>query len=160
MRVIDITGQRFGRTVAIREAPSSARGARFLCRCDCGVEHVAHSADLRSGHSSSCGCLRREVHLTHGGAHTPEWDIWRSMRQRCKPGGHPNYGGRGIRVCARWQKFANFIADMGPRPSPELTVERKNNDGNYEPNNCVWATRKEQANNTRRSIAARKRRAS
>lgn len=92
---------------------------------------------------------------THGMAHTTEYNIWISMRDRCcncKDEHFPDYGGRGIRVCERWRKFENFYADMGPRPSTGHSIERKDNDGNYEPSNCVWATKKEQARNKRTTV--------
>lgn len=95
---------------------------------------------------------------THGKSHTAEFGIWQTMQNRCyyeKHIGFANYGKRGITVCDRWREsFENFYADMGPRPSPELSIERKDNDGNYEPGNCKWATRLEQAQNTRRKKAA------
>lgn len=109
--------------------------------------------DLKKGHTSSCGCLRRETLRTHGLSRSvPEYCVWECMIARCR---NPSrswfhlYGGRGISVCERWLNFENFLADMGPRPTPDHSLDRVNNDGNYEPGNCRWATRIEQANNTR-----------
>ena len=88
----------------------------------------------------------------HGYADSPIYKIWQMMRDRCQnpeSGGYENYGARGIKVCARWQSFPNFLADMGERPSDEHTIERKENDGDYEPGNCVWATMLVQNNNSR-----------
>jgi hypothetical protein len=116
---------------------------------------------LRDGTSQSCGCLRRElqtIRAKHGGTKSSEHNIWLGIYQRCFNENHPayhSYGGRGITVCERWRDangFANFLADMGRRPSPKHSIDRKNNDGNYEPDNCRWATSKEQCNNNRRNI--------
>lgn len=162
-------GQRFGRwTVAaegepiIRSYPGRPvhSSRRVVCRCDCGTEKECEAAHLKSGRSTSCGCLRKELvsrsKRKHGatvGGKTREYNIWKGMRQRCE---NPNnddfdlYGGRGIKVCRRWKDFANFLADMGPRPTPQHSIDRyPNNDGDYEPTNCRWATPEQQANNKR-----------
>jgi hypothetical protein len=154
----DLTGARFGRwsVLAHLGRPSKEdRDHRWLCRCDCGTERAVNGGDLRAGKSQCCGCTKGQhwkanpPALKHGFARTPTYYVWCGMRERCR---NPNnksykrYGGRGIRVCERWEDYTNFLADMGERPAG-LTLERKNNNGNYEPGNCVWATYSEQSNN-------------
>ena len=154
---IDLEGRRFGRLVAVS---SEKRGVNmyWTCRCDCGGTAVVRASSLTAGGTSSCGCFRREVKraaIKHGHARTkksPTYTAWASMRHRCtnKNNAHyEDYGGRGVTVCTRWERFENFLEDMGECPF-EMEIDRfPNNDGNYEPGNCRWATRKQQQNNMR-----------
>ena len=150
----------YGRLEVLQEVesvrtPNGTTVRRVECRCSCGVVKVYRLPLLRNGTTVSCGCWSREVKskrmFRHGGAGTPEHGIWLGIRNRCADLSNANYGGRGIRVCARWQEsFAAFLEDMGPRPTPKHSIDRfPDNDGNYEPGNCRWATKKEQARNTR-----------
>lgn len=150
----DITNARFGRLIALRPVGSNPRREmQWLCRCDCGTEQTKTAHLLLSGKTHSCGCLRREIqralHTTHSDMYSPEWWSWTAMRARCSNPNRINYGGRGIKVCNRWSSYANFLADMGRKPTPTHTIDRINSDGNYEPSNCKWATPKEQRANRR-----------
>jgi hypothetical protein len=150
MRVI--VGQRFERWTVVRTGERKGAHPATLCVCDCGTERVVRTELLRNGKSKSCGCYRDEKATTHGRSHTPIHNIWLAMRRRCSlpsDNSYERYGGRGIKVCDRWQVFENFLADMGERPSSKHSVERENNEGDYEPGNCVWAVKLVQANNTR-----------
>jgi hypothetical protein len=155
-RYKDITGQRFGRLVAIQPLKRSTDHEKvWLCRCDCGQSHITRGTRLRSGFTQSCGCLKFTVCLRHGHRshrmHHPLYATWCNMHQRCNNPDSPSfkwYGAHGIEVCERWGDFANFLADVGERPSG-LSLDRVNNDGHYEPSNIRWATPKQQANNKR-----------
>src|SRR5262245_37499727 len=129
----DITGQRFGNLVAIRRVNVHGR-AIWLCRCDCGTEKEIYGTDIRMGRTVACGCRRGGP--IHRKAKTPEHSAWVSMIARCERPTHPafkNYGGRGIKVCKRWREsFETFLADMGRKPSAGLTLDRIDNDGNYD----------------------------
>ena len=160
---VDITGQRFGRLTALQPAGKYFHMIAWLCQCECGRQVTVAGNTLRMGAQQSCGCWNRELMARLGRASkrhghcvaaktTPEYRSWGAMRDRCRRPGHKaykHYGGRGIQVCERWSLFENFLADMGPRP-PGHTLDRVNNDGDYEPSNCRWATLSEQNKNQRR----------
>lgn len=159
MRLIDLTGQRFGRLVVSRRAECGGKKPLWHCVCDCGVICLVRGYRLRSGETRSCGCLSDETRArprSHGlaskGTRSPEYEVWRTMRARCA---NPNvpcyeyYGGRGIKVCERWSSFANFIADMGARPTAEHSIDRRDVNGDYTPSNCEWVTAKHQQRNRR-----------
>jgi hypothetical protein len=156
-RFQDLTGRTFGRLTVTAFAEKRGKKLYWKCRCDCGNETIVVSYALTAGTSSSCGCFRREFRskesVTHGLRSVPEYNIWAGIKQRCcNPSSElfARYGARGITICDRWREsFEAFYADMGPRPTPQHTIERKNNDGNYEPGNCIWATMKVQERNRR-----------
>ena len=154
----DRNGVRYGRLVAVEYVGKR----RWKLQCDCGNTTEADGPNLDKGHILSCGCYRRERAATLrpafavGEYGTSEYFAWRNMMVRCyKPWSHnyKYYGARGIKVCERWHKFENFYIDMGDKPSPDLSLERVDVNGDYCPENCKWATMKEQQNNRRNTGA-------
>lgn len=157
---IDITGQKFGRLRVVGFAQKTKdRQFMWKCVCDCGNEVEVRGYSLRSGNTQSCGCLQKETNLklrqTHGMAKTRIYNIWSSMRGRCNNplnNCYKYYGGRGIKVCEEWQEFEPFYRwALANGYADNLTIDRINVNGNYEPSNCRWVTKKEQALNTRRN---------
>jgi len=130
-----------------------SKAAAFLVRCDCGVEFVTKGSRFRTGDVKSCGCRKHQpaANRTHNQSRgSITYKSWLEMRGRCTRPTSPRYaryGGRGITYCERWESFENFLADMGPRPSRDHSLDRRNNDGNYEAANCRWATDTEQGRN-------------
>lgn len=162
-----LAGLKFGRLTVLSFAGLKKRYAWWKCLCECGKQAEVRGSRLTSGVTRSCGCFRTELNHKrgtqlgalakakgHGLTNTPEYSSWQALKQRCS---NPNrrafhrYGGRGIRVCKRWtgkDGFENFLADMGPKPGPEYWIDRyPDNDGDYKPSNCRWATPKQQNNN-------------
>lgn len=170
LNVVDMAGQRFGRLTALERVGSNKHGsALWRFRCDCGAETEAIGSNVRKGITKSCGCYGREssgrnariahtAKITHGASYTKLYRTWGSMHGRCYNENQPqfpNYGGRGIKVCARWHDFAAFAADMGEKPTPAHTLDRIDVDGDYMPENCRWATMTEQNNNKRDNVIVR-----
>ncbi len=166
MKPLDIAGKKYGRISVIKKTGTSSNGkVLWECQCDCGKIIFCDGTRLKSGHTSSCGCLKRDymknpvAAISHGnsrgGKRSREYTAWKNMRNRCQNPNvncYHNYGGRGISVCDRWNNsFELFLSDMGKCP-PGYSIERKENNGNYEPLNCHWASGTVQARNRRTNV--------
>ena len=160
----DLTGQRFGRLVVVFRAKNDSRGnARWICECECGNMVAVTTGRLRSGHTQSCGCRKRDLMANTGRANATHklsfsrlYNIWHKMKQRCLNSNHihfKNYGGRGIAVCDEWREDFKAFYDWAMRNgyADNLTIDRIDNDGNYCPSNCRWVTAKQQQNNLRKN---------
>jgi len=160
-RAKDYTGQTFGYLTGVRYQGTNGRRSLWVFQCICGTEvtRVASGAEkwARRGGSSSCGCMAAAANKTHGMTNHPAYWVWRSMRDRCRLPSHQawrNYGARGIRVCPEWDaSFAAFWRDMGPAYQSGLTLDRKDNDGDYTPKNCRWTSHTVQAGNRRGALS-------
>ena len=149
-------GEKYGKLTIIKRLENVGYHKYYLCQCDCGSQKRVRYQHLKDGKIKSCTCIRKAMITTHNMCHTRLNNIWRSMKQRClniKNTGYSYYGGRGIKICDEWlndfQAFYNWAINNGYEE--HLTLDRINTNGNYEPSNCRWVTKKEQANNTRKN---------
>lgn len=149
----DYTGMVFNYWTLVQYSHTDKKRHVYMCKCKCGKEVVKPIREIVRGRSLSCGCRNVENHIKHGLSRQLVHRIWKGMKARClnpKTTHYRHYGGRGITVCDRWMDFTAFLEDMGEPPTPTHSIDRINNDGNYEPGNCRWATKSEQARNKRK----------
>ena len=151
MKAINLESRRFGKLSVVEKTENMGTRTAWICICDCGNKKKVRTNDLLRGKTKSCGCEERKTHGNRRVGNTsPEYNSWVAMKSRCFDSNsvHYNrYGGRGITVCERWMSFENFLSDMGEKPTNNHSIERINNDGNYEPSNCKWASKIEQSRN-------------
>lgn len=159
-KLVEMVGKKYNRLTVSQKYSTDNRGeVLWKCICDCGNEIVALGGNIRSGGTKSCGCLNNErigdLRRSHNMAKSRIFRIWTGIRKRCnncKDKSYKHYGGRGINICKRWNIFLNFYNDMKDGYKDNLTIERINVNGNYEPINCIWATAKQQARNKRNNV--------
>lgn len=158
-RFRDLEGIKFGRLTVLSYAGAIGHNQAWIAVCECGTERSFRASGLIAGTTKSCGCLKKDLHknhfVKHGDYKSAEYSTWIKINERCRNKNwkrFKDYGGRGIVVCERWRSYENFLKDMGRKPSPKHSIDRIDNNGNYEPSNCKWATPKEQNRNTRRNV--------
>lgn len=149
-------GERYGQLVIESEVENKGDKRHFLCLCDCGNKKTVRLEHIRSGHTTSCGCLQRartiESSTKHGDRSTPLYSVWCDVKKRClnpRATNYSYYGGRGIKLCPEWHEYENFKRDMGAKYKQGLELDRRDNDGPYSTSNCRWVTRTENNRNTR-----------